>query len=212
METRLERYRIYRNEIINEGVLLDRLVDETNISKQYKTKIDALDSNILANINENKSLAKLISVNQNEMIESKQMVDFLNLIDEKKISDISVEINEWSSKHQIQPIIDSKGNISMKWLIEDLSYSQFKNNWDKIQIQNTSWAKFQVDSKSQISKINELSQLADNGNAIAELQTITTYSDNKKNYNKIIYIIPSMLSVLFLIAIIALLVIIITRL
>jgi hypothetical protein len=146
------------------------------------------------------------------MIESKQMVDFLNLIDEKKISDISVEINEWSSKHQIQPIIDSKGNISMKWLIEDLSYSQFKNNWDKIQIQNTSWAKFQVDSKSQISKINELSQLADNGNAIAELQTITTYSDNKKNYNKIIYIIPSMLSVLFLIAIIALLVIIITRL
>jgi hypothetical protein len=94
METRLERYRIYRNEIINEGVLLDRLVDETNISKQYKTKIDALDSNILANINENKSLAKLISVNQNEMIESKQMVDFLNLIDEKKISDISVEINE----------------------------------------------------------------------------------------------------------------------
>jgi hypothetical protein len=94
METRLERYRIYRNEIINEGVLLDRLVDETNISKQYKAKIDALDSNILANINIDKSLAKLISVNENEMNESKQMVNFMNLIDEKRIANISNEINE----------------------------------------------------------------------------------------------------------------------
>jgi hypothetical protein len=94
METRLERYRIYRNEIINEGVLLDRLVDETNISKQYKAKIDALDPNILANTNTNKSLAKLISINQNEMNESKQMMNFINLIDEKRIANITTEINE----------------------------------------------------------------------------------------------------------------------
>jgi hypothetical protein len=114
MTTRIERYRIYRNEIINEGVLLDRLVDETNISKQYKTKIDALDSNILANINDGKSLAQLISVNLNQMKESKQMTNFINLIDEKRVGNISTEINEWSSKHQTQPIIDAKGNISLK--------------------------------------------------------------------------------------------------
>jgi hypothetical protein len=94
METRLERYRLYRNEIINEGILLDRLVDETNISKQYKSKIDALDSHILANINENKSIAKLISINENEMNESKQMVNFMNLIDDARINNISMEVNE----------------------------------------------------------------------------------------------------------------------
>jgi hypothetical protein len=114
METRIERYRIYRNEILNEGVLLDRLVDETNVSKQYKQKIDTLDPNILANMNTNKSLAKLISVNQNEMNESKQMVSFINLIDEKRISTISSEITEWNNKHQTQPVIDSKGNISSR--------------------------------------------------------------------------------------------------
>lgn len=212
MTTRIERYRIYRNEIINEGVLLDRLVDETNISKQYKTKIDALDSNILANINDGKSLAQLISVNLNQMKESKQMTNFINLIDEKRVGNISTEINEWSSKHQTQPIIDAKGNISLKWLVDDPSYSQFKNNETKIQIQNTIWAKFQADSQSQVTKINELSKLSDSSNAIAELKSITAYSDNKKNYNKLIYIIPSILSVFSLIAIVGLLILIMTRL
>lgn len=212
METRIERYRIYRNEILNEGVLLDRLVDETNVSKQYKQKIDTLDPNILANMNTNKSLAKLISVNQNEMNESKQMVSFINLIDEKRISTISSEITEWNNKHQTQPVIDSKGNISSRWLVEDPVYSQFKNNEIKIQMQNKSWAKFQADSQSQITKINELSKLTDNSNIIAELKSITTYSDKKKNYNKVIYIVPSILSILSLIGIISLLVVIITRL
>jgi hypothetical protein len=94
METRVERYRIYRNEIINEGLLLDRLVDETNISKRYKTKIDNLDRNILAEIDNSKSISKLISINENEMVESKQMLNFVNLIDDKKIKNISKEINE----------------------------------------------------------------------------------------------------------------------
>ena len=167
METRLERYRIYRNEIINEGVLLDQLIDEANVSKQYKNKIDALDVNILANINEQKSLAKLISVNQNEMNESKQMTNYINLIDEKLIGSISSEINEWSSKHQTQPIIDAKGNISLKWLIEDPTYSQFKDNESKIKMQNASWTNFQANSQSQVAKINELSKLSDNANVIA---------------------------------------------
>jgi hypothetical protein len=94
METRIERYRIYRNEIINEGVLLDRLVDETNISRKYKSKIDNLDSSILANLNFDKSLAKLISVDENEMKESKQMMHFMELIDDKKIKNIATEIAE----------------------------------------------------------------------------------------------------------------------
>jgi hypothetical protein len=97
-------------------------------------------------------------------------------------------------------------------LVEDPVYSQFKNNEIKIQMQNKSWAKFQADSQSQITKINELSKLTDNSNIIAELKSITTYSDKKKNYNKVIYIVPSILSILSLIGIISLLVVIITRL
>jgi hypothetical protein len=94
METRIKRYQIYRNEIINEGLLLDRLVDETNISKHYKAKIDSLDHNILSHINNNKSISKLISINENEMLESKRMLDFVNLIDDKKIKTIPKEIVE----------------------------------------------------------------------------------------------------------------------
>jgi hypothetical protein len=146
------------------------------------------------------------------MNESKQMVNFMNLIDEKRIANISNEINEWSSKHQIQSVIDAKGNINLKWLIDDPSYLEFKNNEAKIEIQNNSWAKFQADSQTQITKINELSKLTDNSNAIAELKSITTYTDQKRNYNKIIYIVPFVLSILSLVAIIVLLVVIITSL
>jgi hypothetical protein len=94
METRIERYRIYRNEIINESLLLDRLVDETSISKQYKTRIDDLDPSILADIHIDKSIARLISINENEMQESKQMMHFMELIDEKRIQQVTKEITE----------------------------------------------------------------------------------------------------------------------
>ncbi|MDR0739758.1 MAG: hypothetical protein LBF00_02690 [Mycoplasmataceae bacterium] len=212
METRVERYRIYRNEIINEGLLLDRLVDETNISKRYKTKIDNLDRNILAEIDNSKSISKLISINENEMVESKQMLNFVNLIDDKKIKNISKEINEWNNRYQTHPVIDQKGNIDLKWLIEDPSYSNYEKNEKKIEIQNQNWIKFQNNSLNQISKINELSQLTDSAHAVEKLKTIISYNDRKKNYNKIAYIIPSFLSIVSLIAIIALLVVIITRL
>ncbi|MDR1234894.1 MAG: hypothetical protein LBJ97_02295 [Mycoplasmataceae bacterium] len=212
METRIERYRIYRNEIINEGVLLDRLVDETNISRKYKSKIDNLDSSILANLNFDKSLAKLISVDENEMKESKQMMHFMELIDDKKIKNIATEIAEWNNKCQSQPIIDHKGNINSKWLIEDPTYSSFKDNEKKIEIQNSNWTNFQTTSLNQISKINELSQLTDNANAVEKLKSIVVYNDQKRNYNKIIYIVPSVLSIVSLLGIISLLVVIITRL
>jgi hypothetical protein len=94
METRIERYRVYRNEIINEGMLIDRLVDESNISIQYKQKIDALDPNILANLNINNSIAKLISINTNEMKEANKMIHFIGLIDEKRITNMNGEIAE----------------------------------------------------------------------------------------------------------------------
>jgi hypothetical protein len=94
METRMERYRVYRNEITNEGMLIDRLVDESNISSQYRDKINALDPNILINLNIDKSLAKLISINTNEMKEANQMTHFMNLIDENRINNMNAEIIE----------------------------------------------------------------------------------------------------------------------
>jgi hypothetical protein len=146
------------------------------------------------------------------MKESKQMMHFMELIDDKKIKNIATEIAEWNNKCQSQPIIDHKGNINSKWLIEDPTYSSFKDNEKKIEIQNSNWTNFQTTSLNQISKINELSQLTDNANAVEKLKSIVVYNDQKRNYNKIIYIVPSVLSIVSLLGIISLLVVIITRL
>jgi hypothetical protein len=146
------------------------------------------------------------------MQESKQMMHFMELIDEKRIQQVTKEITEWSDKNRMQLIIDQNGNVNRQWLFEDPAYVAFKDNEKKIQTQNNNWTNFQANSQTQISKINELSKLADNANVIAQLKSIHLYEDKKVSFNKIIYLVPSILSILFLLGIVVLLVIIITRL
>jgi hypothetical protein len=144
------------------------------------------------------------------MKEANKMIHFIDLIDEKRIANMNGEIAEWSNKYQPQPIMDQKGNINRKWLAEDNSYVKFSNNEKNLELQNTSWANFQANSKNQITQINELSNIADNSNAIENIKSISVYSDSKKNYNKVIYIVPSVLSLISLVAIIVLLIFIIS--
>jgi hypothetical protein len=144
------------------------------------------------------------------MKEANQMTHFMNLIDENRINNMNAEIIEWSTKYQPQPIIDQKGNINRKWLVEDSTYLKFSDNEKNLEFQNSSWAHFQSNSKNQITQINELSKIADNSNAVENIKSISAYSSTKKNYNKIIYIVPSILSFLSLLAIIVLLVLIVS--
>jgi hypothetical protein len=94
METRIQRYAVYRKEIINEGMLLDKLSDDSITTKQLKERIDEISPKILADLRGGRSLAKLISVNTNDMNEINLVNKYMSLIESKRINDLTNEINE----------------------------------------------------------------------------------------------------------------------
>jgi hypothetical protein len=94
MQTRIERYRLYRNEIANESMLIDKIATTSTIIKNYKKTIDELSPRILANINDDKSLAKLISINNNKMLEVETLNEFMKLIEQNKMTDLMGEIKD----------------------------------------------------------------------------------------------------------------------
>jgi hypothetical protein len=95
METRIEKYRFYRNEIINESLLLDKIVNESAIISEYKQRIDEISPKILANLKSNQSYIKLISINNSDEYKSLQaMESYMDLIEEKKLALLKSEIDE----------------------------------------------------------------------------------------------------------------------
>jgi hypothetical protein len=94
METRMQRYAVYRKEIINEGMLLDKLSDDSFATKKLKERIDEISPKILTDLRGGRSLAKLISVNANDMAEISAISQYMSLIESKRINDLTGEINE----------------------------------------------------------------------------------------------------------------------
>jgi hypothetical protein len=94
MQTRIERYRIYRNEIASESTLIDKITATSVVIQNYKKNIDSLSPHILANINDNKALAKLISINNNKMQELDMLNNFVNLIEQSKATTLMTEIQD----------------------------------------------------------------------------------------------------------------------
>jgi hypothetical protein len=117
------------------------------------------------------------------------------------------EIQEWSNSHQAQLIIDDKGNVSKKWLNEDINYKKIASYKEQITNLGDKWSNFQLTSKDQVNKLDQLSKDTENSIVFENINNVNESMQNKKSRNKIMYIIPSILSVILLICIIVLVVI-----
>jgi hypothetical protein len=93
MQTRIEKYRVYRNEIVNESLLLDKIVSESAIINYYKQRIDAISPKILANLKNIQAYAKLISISNHEHKDLTMMSSYMNLIEDKKLHTFINEID-----------------------------------------------------------------------------------------------------------------------
>jgi hypothetical protein len=74
--------------------LIDKISNESTISKRYKEIIDKLNPKILQGINSDRKLARLISIDENKKAEIKSLQKFIDLIDDQRLSNINVEITE----------------------------------------------------------------------------------------------------------------------
>jgi hypothetical protein len=74
--------------------LIDKIANESFIAKTYKTKIDKLNQRILANLQSDRSLSRLVSVDSNQLKEVNALKKFVDLIDDQKLTTVNSEIDE----------------------------------------------------------------------------------------------------------------------
>ncbi len=156
MQTRIEKWKIYRQEILNDGLMLDKLANESSIIKDYKLKIDQLNSKILNGISTNSALSNLISIDLKKYSEIENLKEFSNLIDDQKLNVSQKEIEEYLANSNFVSILDEKGKISNKWLSEDKNFLQVIDYEKKLKNLSNTWTTFQIVSKDQIDKLDDL--------------------------------------------------------
>jgi len=112
MQTRIQKWAEYRQQIINQGILLNQINDQSMIVKNYKAKIDSILPKILKGVDTEYSIYNLISVDHSDYQSSNDIKEFVTLIDNLKIEPLTKEINELNSLVNEQSILDDKNNIS----------------------------------------------------------------------------------------------------
>ncbi len=156
MQTRIEKWKLYRQEILNDGLMLDKLANESSVIQDYKLKIDELNPKILYDISTNSALSNLISIDLKKYSEIENLKEFSSLIDDQKLNTSSKEIEEYLSKSDFVSILDEKGKISNKWLSEDKNFLKIIDYEKKLKNLSNTWSTFQIVSKDQIDKLDDL--------------------------------------------------------
>lgn len=156
MQTRIEKWKLYRQEILNDGLMLDKLANESSVIKDYKLKIDELNPKILEDISTNSALSNLISIDIKKYSEIDNLKEFSNLIDDHKLNASYREIEEYLSKSDFVSILDEKGRISNKWLSKDKNFLKVIDYEKKLKNLSNTWSTFQIVSKDQIDKLDDL--------------------------------------------------------
>lgn len=208
METRAEKWKLYRQEILNDGLMLDKLANESSIIKEYKTKIDEINPKILDGVSTSSTLANLISIDLKDYSEIEKIREFANLIDEQKLSKISNEIKDYSSSTDFVSILNKDGTISEKWLLEDKNYVEISSNAPKLSNLATNWASFKIVSKDQIDKLDQLIKSKKTFDEFQNYKIIPLDEDNIETKPlKKVYLSSLVICLFFLITMIVLVVI-----
>jgi hypothetical protein len=118
-----------------------------------------------------------------------------------------IEIKDWANAHQPQLIINEKGDISKSWLNEDVNYRSLVNVQEQITNLGAKWTNFQLTSKDQVNKLDQLSKESSNSVVFENINSVNEFKLTKQSHNKVMYIVPSVLSVILIITMIVLVII-----
>lgn len=206
IETRIKKWQFYRNEIINEGLLIDKISNDSAIAKRYKDIIDKLNPKILHGVSSNQKLVRLISIDDNKMSEVKSLQRFIDLIDDARLTNVNAEISEWLSKYNYFSVIDENGGISQQWLVEDENYNEISSVITRIEMSANKWATFQIESKDQLIKIDLLEKNDNTKVIIDSLSTIKPHEEKIGKFSQLLYVIPAITTVIFLLSVVVLLI------
>ncbi len=208
MENRIEKWRLYRQEILNDGLMLDKLANESSTISKYKQKIDELNPKILKDMPQTETLANLISIDKKDYQDYESLKEFASLIDEQKIQTNINEIDKYVQNNDFVSILDEDGKkISSNWLSDDKNLKSLLKTGKSLDNLSTTWNNFQSSSKDQLDRLNKLIQ---NKKIYDEFQqykiTPTKDEEEKQTPFKTLFFVTLGLSVFFLIIMLILLI------
>ncbi len=208
MENRIEKWRLYRQEILNDGLMLDKLANESSTISKYKQKIDELNPKILKDMPQTDTLANLISIDKKDYQDYESLKEFASLIDEQKIQTNINEIDKYVQNNDFVSILDEDGKkISSNWLSDDKNLKSLLKTGKSLDNLSTTWNNFQSSSKDQLDRLNKLIQ---NKKIYDEFQqykiTPTKDEEEKQTPFKTLFFVTLGLSVFFLIIMLILLI------
>lgn len=208
MENRIEKWRLYRQEILNDGLMLDKLANESSTISKYKQKIDELNPKILKDMPQTETLANLISIDKKDYQDYESLKEFASLIDEQKIQTNINEIDKYVQNNDFVSILDEDGKkISSNWLSDDKNLKSLLKTGKSLDNLSTTWNNFQSSSKDQLDRLNKLIQ---NKKIYDEFQqykiTPTKDEEEKQTPFKTLFFVTLGLSIFFLIIMLILLV------
>lgn len=208
MENRIEKWKLYRQEILNDGLMLDKLANESSTISKYKQKIDELNPKILKDMPQTETLANLISIDKKDYQDYESLKEFASLIDEQKIQTNINEIDKYVQNNDFVSILDEDGKkISSNWLSDDKNLKSLLKTGKSLDNLSTTWNNFQSSSKDQLDRLNKLIQ---NKKIYDEFQQYkiapTKDEEEKQTPFKTLFFVTLGLSVFFLIIMLILLV------
>lgn len=193
METRVQKYKLYREQIINESVFLDSIFNESQEIQKYKKRINNINDSILdnLNINSNKILNPVIINKNDQLVTCRNIIKISEIIYSENLNKIIQEINELNNSVYDDSIL-KKGKISENWMNQKNEYKTLKSFDKVINSTKEKWTNFQtnfykkdnvdsdIDSATELIKKIEL-------NSVQKIDEQMLKKYSKKSVNKKIF-------------------------
>ena len=189
--TRIEKYAVYRKQILNEDYFLSNIDNQSQIVKLYHDKIMDLNPNIL--INESEQIRDFPTVNQLTFVYQvdptmfQSLKNYPNLINNDKKQKIVTDITDFIYSYEHNSIIsDDHRSISQSWLKQDKNYLRLDNIGRSLKEAQKNLVEFQTLSIQKLKKLMETINTSENSNENIEKYKVTSENiDSSVSYKKI---------------------------
>lgn len=202
MQTRIERFKNYRDQIYNDGVLLNKIENDSNTITEYKKQINSISPSILKEIEQDNQIARVISIDNINKNDNEFINNILEFIHEKKINQAREEIKKIRNSQNYKMIVDNSGRVNEEWLKSSIGYNELKNYKTKINDASEAISNFEMNSITRNGNVEKLINSGAKDKIIIE-NSVTKFSDNNtKRKSFALFLFPSILSLVSLVLII----------
>ena len=191
--TRIEKYAVYRKQILNEDYFLSNIDNQSQIVKLYRDKIMGLNPNILINeseqIHDFPTPIQLTSICQVDPTMFQSLKKFPNLINNDRKQKNITEITDFIYLHEHNSIIsDDHRSISQNWLKQDKNYLELESIDRSLKEAQKNLIEFQTSSIQKLKKLMEVVNTSENSNENIEKYKVTSDKVNSSVSYKKFYI------------------------